>query len=95
MDVGYTVEWQLVQIRTFLYIRTRTYKFYCHGTEESGLYNADEEEVAYFCFPKLGVAVLLRPGDALIFDPQEPHCLSSCCNADNELVCLSLHISKE
>jgi hypothetical protein len=46
---------------------------------------------AYFCFPRLGMAVPLRPGDVLIFNPEEPHGLSSRCNKSDELVCLSLY----
>ena len=30
----------------------------------------------YFCFPEVGVAVALRPGDMLIFNPRHPHCVS-------------------
>ena len=52
----------------------------------------DDEVVAYFCFPELGTAVPLRPGDVLIFNPREPHCLSSRCHADDEIVCLSLYL---
>ncbi|CAJ1935863.1 unnamed protein product, partial [Cylindrotheca closterium] len=33
--------------------------------------------LAYFCFPYAGFAVVLRHGDCLIFDPTEPHCISS------------------
>ena len=33
--------------------------------------------VAHFCFPRLGLAVPMRPGDVLVFNSQEPHCLSS------------------
>ena len=52
----------------------------------------DDKEVAYFCFPELGVAVPLRPEDALIFNPREPHCLSSCCRVEDEVVCMSLYL---
>ena len=52
----------------------------------------NEEESAYFCFPRMAVAVPLRPGDVLIFDPREPHCLSSRCRSEDELVCLSLYL---
>ena len=48
--------------------------------------------VAYFCFPRLGVAVPLRPGDILIFDPCEPHCVSSRCRHDDNIYCLSLYL---
>ena len=30
--------------------------------------------ICYFCFPTIGIAVGLRPGDVLIFNPQIPHC---------------------
>ena len=33
--------------------------------------------LVYFCFPRLGVAVALRPGEVLIFNPREPHAISS------------------
>jgi mannose-6-phosphate isomerase class I len=51
----------------------------------------DEEVVVYFCFPRLGIAVPLRPGDILLFNALEPHALSSCRNIEDELVCMSLY----
>ncbi len=30
----------------------------------------------YFCFPEQGIAVALRPGDILFFNPLHHHCLS-------------------
>ena len=42
-------------------------------------YLPDDEVVAYFCFPRLGFAVPLRPGDALIFNPKEDHAVLSRC----------------
>ena len=41
--------------------------------------------VAYFCFPRLGIAVALRPGDILIFNPREHHSISSRCNNAEEI----------
>ncbi len=35
-------------------------------------YSIDEKVVAYFCFPTLGIAVALRPGDFLLFNPTVP-----------------------
>ena len=35
--------------------------------------------LAYFCFPCLGVAVSLHPGDAIIFNPLKPYCLPRWC----------------
>jgi mannose-6-phosphate isomerase class I len=37
-------------------------------------YTNDMDTVVYFCFPRLGLAVPLRPGDVLFFNPLEPHC---------------------
>jgi len=36
----------------------------------------DSEIAQYFCFPTLGFAVALRPGDVLLFNPRVHHCLS-------------------
>ena len=35
-----------------------------------------DEVAQHFCFPSLGFAVGLRPGDVLIFNPHVHHCLS-------------------
>jgi hypothetical protein len=51
----------------------------------------DEEVVVYFCFPRLSIAVPLRPGDILLFNALEPHPLSSHRNIEDELVCMSLY----
>ena len=48
--------------------------------------------IAYFCFPRLGVAVPLRPGDILVFNPTEPHATSSRCNSENKVYCLSMYL---
>ena len=31
----------------------------------------------YFCFPGIGIAVGLRPGDIILFNPLYPHCIST------------------
>ncbi len=36
----------------------------------------DSPVAVYFCFPGHGIAVALRPGDVLFFNPLYPHCLS-------------------
>jgi hypothetical protein len=42
-----------------------------------GKYSEKEYPVAlYFCFPEHGVAVALRPGDVMFFNPREYHCVS-------------------
>ena len=45
----------------------------------------------YFCFPQYGVAVALRPGDLLIFNPQTLHCVSSRRTTD-DVFCISFYL---
>jgi hypothetical protein len=52
----------------------------------------DMKVVAYFCFPRLGVAVPLRPGDVLIINPLEPHSVSSRCYESDEVFCFSAYL---
>ena len=52
----------------------------------------DDVIVAYFCFPRLGIAVALRPGDVLIFNPREPHAVSSRCRDSDRILCLSTYL---
>ena len=52
----------------------------------------DDVVVAYFCFPRLGIAVALRPGDVLIFNPREPHVVSSCSRDSDKILCLSTYL---
>jgi hypothetical protein len=55
-------------------------------------YCVHDEVVCYFCFPRLGVAVPLRPGDFLLVNALEYHCLSSRCNIDVDLFCVSSYL---
>jgi len=55
-------------------------------------YLTDDPVVVYFCFPCLGVAIPLKPGDVIIFNPQEPHALSSRCHSGDEILCVSLYL---
>jgi hypothetical protein len=48
--------------------------------------------IAYFCFPTLGVAVPLCPGDYFMFNALIPHCISSRCNLDDEIMCTSVYL---
>ena len=45
-----------------------------------------------FGFPRLGVAVPLRPGDVLIINPLEPHSVSSRCYESDEVFCFSAYL---
>jgi hypothetical protein len=55
-------------------------------------YTPQDKILAYFCFPRLGIAVPLRPGDILIFNPSEPHALSSRHDADDTILCVSMYL---
>lgn len=51
----------------------------------------DDKIMNYFCFPHYGVAVALRPGDVLIFNPLVHHCVSTR-ETTEDVVCLSLYL---
>ena len=55
-------------------------------------YSVDDEVVCYFCFPRLGVAVPLRPGDFLLVNALEYHCISSRCNEELNLFAVSSYL---
>ncbi len=55
-------------------------------------YLPHDEIVVYFCFPTLGVAVPLRPGDYLLFNARIPHCISSRCKLEDEIMCTSTYL---
>ena len=58
-------------------------------------YSESQEVVAYFAFPRLGVVIPLRPGDVLFFNPKEPHCVSSRCNNNDNIFCMSLYLKSD
>ena len=47
--------------------------------------------LAYFCFPTLGLAIPLRAGDRLLFNPAVPHMISSRTRERKEIYDLSLY----
>lgn len=55
-------------------------------------YHEDDPIVCYFCFPRIGAAVALRPGDFFMFNPQEPHCISSRCQSDDQVYSISCYL---
>ena len=48
--------------------------------------------LVYFCFPRLGTAIPLRSGDLLVFNPSEPHAVSSRCRNDDLVYCMSMYL---
>ena len=55
-------------------------------------YSLDDEVIVYFCFPTIGVAVPLRPGDYLLFNARIPHCLSSRCKYMDNILTTSTYL---
>jgi hypothetical protein len=55
-------------------------------------YDVNDAVVCYFCFPGLGVAVPLRPGDFLLINALEYHCVSSRCNSEMDVFVLSCYL---
>jgi hypothetical protein len=49
------------------------------------LYKLDDDFVVYFCFPTLGVAIPMRPGEV-------PHCISSRCDKNHKIMCISMFL---
>ena len=55
-------------------------------------YDVNDDIVVYFCFPTLGCAVPLRPGDFLIFNALIPHCVSSRCRQEDDIMITSAYL---
>ena len=55
-------------------------------------YQLDDKIVVYFCFPTLGIAVPMRPGDFLLFNARIPHCILSQRIAGHNIMCISLFL---
>ena len=51
--------------------------------------------LAFFCFPRLGIAVPLRPGDTLFFNAREPHMISSRTRIEVDIYCLSFYLKSK
>jgi len=55
-------------------------------------YQLNDHVIAYYCFPTLGVAVPLCPGDYFMFNALIPHCISSRCNLEDDIMCTSVYL---
>ena len=60
--------------------------------KEKSRYLLNDDIIVFFCFPTLGVAVPLGPGDYLLFNPLIPHCISSRCKQEDEIMCVSMYL---
>jgi hypothetical protein len=59
---------------------------------DNHVHQVDNKILCYFAFPRIGLAVALRPGDFLLFNPQEPHSISSRCRKEDEIFCISSYL---
>jgi hypothetical protein len=59
------------------------------------MYQNDVQIICYFGFPQIRVAVVLQPEDILMFNPQEPHCISLHCNKDDNIYCISSYLKTQ
>jgi hypothetical protein len=55
-------------------------------------YSVDDDVIVYFCFPTIGVAVPLCSGDYLLFNACKPHCLSSRCKYEDQIITTSTYL---
>ena len=55
-------------------------------------YHLDDHIVTYFCFPTLGVAVPCHTGDYFIFNALIPHCISSRCHHEDEIISTAFYL---
>jgi hypothetical protein len=55
-------------------------------------YVINDKVICYFAFPRIGTAVALRPGDFLLFNPHEPHSISSRCSREDEIFIISSYL---
>jgi hypothetical protein len=55
-------------------------------------YHVNDRILCYFAFPRIGMAVALRPGDFLLSNPQEPHSISPCCKSRDKIFCISFYL---
>jgi hypothetical protein len=64
-------------------------QIYLKGSDQ---YGTSDQVVAFFCFPTLGVAIPMRPGDYILFDATIPHCISSRCHNSDDIMCVSFYL---
>ena len=52
----------------------------------------DNDIILYFCFLARGVDVAMRPGDIIMFNPSEPHAVSSRCQREDKIFVASYYL---
>ena len=64
-------------------------QIYLEGVDQ---YSVADRVVAYFCFPTIGVAIPMCPGDYVLFDATIPHCVFSRCHSSDNVVGVSFYL---
>ena len=54
--------------------------------------DTDDDVVRHFVFPELGVAVPMRSGDLILFNPKHVHCVAARCNPKVDDYCMSFYL---
>ena len=79
-----------------LHLRAHTDQDFTYSVIEAHVpnmdYTLDDEVVCYFCFPARGIAVPMKPGDFLLINPLEYHCVSSRCRSSEDVYSLSCYL---
>ena len=78
-----------------MFLQTHTYRDYTYAVvsaHTTQTYELHDLSITYFAFPRLGLAVPLRQGDVLFFNPKEPHCASSRYKDDDTAHTVSLYL---
>ncbi len=64
-----------------VYLRAHTDKDFTMSIVQAHIdgqvYRDNDAVICYFAFPRIGIAVALQPGNFLLFNPEEPHCILS------------------
>jgi hypothetical protein len=55
----------------------------------------NDQIVCFFAFPQIEIVVPLQLRDTLMFNPQEPHCISSRCNKDDNVYCIPSYLKTQ
>ena len=55
-------------------------------------YGLDAAIKNYWCFPELGIAVAMRAGDIILFNPLVYHCISTRCDESVDVVDATLYL---
>ena len=75
-----------------IYLSCHIYKDFIYSAATVVHREVKDEVIAYFNFPRLGLAIPLKPFDVLFLNPNEPNMISSRCHDDDDVFCLSFYL---